>query len=227
MKKILFIEDDTQLQKIFKTTFETLYDCTIVGSLEDAYASLSSDKFEVVVVDRVLPDGDGLELIEYLSDSAYKTKVIALSAKSSVPERIRGLEQGADEYLAKPFSLSELKLRIQKLCAIDKLVLEESIRVGNFELLPEKGIVSIQGKQIQLRKKEMEILHCLFRYKNRVVTREMIIDDVWSGTDIYPTMTTLDVYIRRLRVLLKEYSSVIETVRGFGYRFTDSVVLSK
>jgi DNA-binding response OmpR family regulator len=227
MKKILLIEDDRTLQNTLLQAFSAQYACTAVGSLTAAYSALEKNQYDVAIVDRHLPDGDGLELIEYLADSAFKTRVIALTGRAETRDRIHGLESGADEYLAKPFSLAELKLRLQKLMNVDKLVAEERVKAGEFILYPDKGYLEVNGKEIRLRKREAEILHCLLRYRNQVVTRDMLVADVWSGSDILPTVTTLDVYIRRLRVLLQEYSAVIATVRGFGYRFNDAMVLSK
>lgn len=224
MKNILILEDDRSLQKTLQSTLGSCYNCTVVGTLEATYAALEHKSFELVIVDRVLPDGDGMEVISYLSEMAYKTRVLALSRKASISDRVIGLEAGADDYLPKPFALAELTLKVKKLLLMDKLIPDQQTKAGGFELLPKKGVLSINGKIIQLRKKESEILHCLMKYKNSIVTREMLITDVWSGSGELPTDTTLDVYIRRIRVLLGEYSTAIATVRGFGYRFIEQSV---
>ncbi len=224
MKKILILEDDQQLQKLLQNAFKYLYDCTLAGTLSAAYAALDTTAFDLVVIDRRLPDGDGLEVIEYLHDTAYQTKIVALSSRGELQDRLAGLEGGADEYLAKPFSLAELKIKIEKLLKVDKKIEQSIIKSGNITFCSETGVVTFGNKEINLRRREAEILHCLLRYKNQVVTREMIMDDVWASEDSYPSATTLDVYIRRLRVLLEDYSKLITTIRGFGYKFTDSAV---
>lgn len=224
MNSILILEDDRALQKTLQSSLESNYNCTVVGTVQAAYAALERKSFELVVVDRVLPDGDGMEIISYVSEVAYKTRVLALSRKATISDRVVGLEAGADDYLPKPFALAELTLKVKKLLLMEKMIPDLQTRAGSFELLPQKGVLSINGKTIQLRKKESEILHCLMKYKNSIVTREMLITDVWSGSGELPTDTTLDVYIRRIRVLLGEYSTAITTVRGFGYRFIEQAV---
>lgn len=222
MKNILLLEDDLRLSKTLQEALQDLAQCWSVGSLAAAYMKLESREFDLVIVDRNLPDGDGLEIIEYLCESTYQTKILALTAKNKIHDKIEGLEKGADEYLPKPFSLAELKLRVKKLLYIDKLTSDERLAIGTLEFFPAKGVVMLGSRAVQLRKKEAEILHCLLRYRNQVVTRKMIIDAVWGQSDLIPTETTLDVYIRRIRILLDDYSRAITTIRGFGYRFNDS-----
>lgn len=227
MKNILLLEDDRRLCKTLEESLQELAQCWSVGSLAAAYSQLEMRTYDLVIVDRNLPDGDGVELIEYLHDSAYKTKILALTTRGSIADKIEGLEKGADEYLPKPFSLAELRLRVKKLLQIDKLVAVDRLTFGTLEFYPQKGVVSLGDKIVQLRRKEAEIFHCLLRYRNQVVTRKMIIDDVWGQTELIPTETTLDVYIRRIRILLQEYSRSITTIRGFGYQFNDSAVIGR
>lgn len=224
MKKILIIEDDPTLQKSLQSLLSQHYSCETASSLQESFSLIDAKKYELVIVDRMLPDGDGLEVIEYLHDSFYQTKVLALTHQSAVDDRIHGLEQGADEYLAKPFSFTELKLKVKKLLWMEKLKIASLLKAGSLEFNPETGIIFIENTQVRLRKKEAEIFRCLLRYKNQVVSRDMIIDDVWAGSELIPSETTLDVYIRRIRVLLKEYHRIITTVRGFGYCLKDSQV---
>jgi two-component system response regulator TctD len=223
MKKILLVEDDLQLQQLLKSSFEKLYITSQARSLEMAYAELEKSKYDLVLVDRGLPDGDGLELIEYLHDTHYQTKVLALTTKAQLQDRVEGLEQGADEYLSKPFGLAEVKLRIDKLLRIDKKINTTVLTLGTYEFIPTMGVLKINEREVTFRKREAQIFECLLRYKNQVVGRETIIADVWAGEDLYPTETTLDVYIRRIRVLLGSQSSLIKTIRGFGYKLMEPV----
>lgn len=224
MKQILIVEDDLQLRGLLSNAFKSRCGCTAVSTLAAAYTALKNKKFDLVLVDRGLPDGDGVELIEYVHDSLYQTKLLALTSRAELADRLEGLERGADEYLAKPFALAELKLRVEKLLKIDKRQEKSTIKAGVLEFIPETGVIKVGKREANLRRREAEILHCLLRYKNQVVTREMIIDDVWAGKDVYPSATTLDVYIRRIRVMLQEQSKLITTIRGFGYKFTDTAV---
>lgn len=222
MKKLLVVEDNQQLQVLLKQSLAGQYSVTQAYSLAAAYQNLETTKFELVMIDRVLPDGDGIELIEYLADYSYPTKVLALTTKADVQDRVQGLESGADDYLAKPFNLGELKLRIQKLFNMEKQVVTEKLTLGKLEFDPTTGSIRISdSKLVQLRKRESQILYCLIRYKNQVVTRQMLVDTVWAGEVEYPAISTLDVYVRRLRVILKEYSRHIKTIRGFGYMASD------
>lgn len=224
MKKLLLVEDDLSLQTILNSALSQNFKCYSVKSLTAAYDICEKQVFDVAIVDRGLPDGDGLDLIEFLYDVAFQTKVIALTSKSAVIERVTGLEAGADEYLAKPFSLAELKLKVQKFADMEKLHSQEVLTIGKLQFYPETGTLIAPGKSIHLRKKEAFIFHCLARYKNQVVSRETIIAEVWSSESIYPSQTTLDVYIRRIRILLGEYHAVIQTVRGFGYSLVEAAI---
>ena len=223
MKKILLVEDDLQLQQLLKSSFEKLYITSQARSLEMAYDLLEKSKYDLVLVDRGLPDGDGLELIEYLHDTHYQTKVLALTTKAQLHDRVEGLEQGADEYLSKPFALAEVKLRIDKLLRIDKKINTAVLTLGRYEFFPTMGVLKIDERDVTFRKREAQIFECLLRYKNQVVSREAIIADVWAGEELYPTETTLDVYIRRIRVLLGTQSNLIKTIRGFGYKLMEPV----
>lgn len=221
MKKILIIEDDLQLQSLLQNAFQNYYHCSVASSLAGAYALLDYTKFDLLIVDRKLPDGDGLEIIEYLHDTVYQTKLLALTSQAELPDRLEGLEHGADDYLAKPFALAELKIKVSKLLKLEKRIEQFALQAGPFEFVPGTGMITLGEREIHLRKREAEIFHCLLRYKNQVVTRDMLINDVWEGKAMYPSATTLDVYIRRIRVLLQEYSNLITTVRGFGYKFVE------
>lgn len=222
MKKLLIIDDDFDLVTVLASSLSQLYQVTTAGSLEAAYTYLETQHFDLAIVDRILPDGDGQEIISYLESVSYQTKVLAVSQLSQVQDKISTLEQGADDYLVKPFSLAELKIKVDKSFHYDKRKDSTLLSLCELQFNPETGEVKIPGAEIQLRRKEALILSCLLRYKNRVVSRETIIDEVWAASDVIPTQTTLDVYIRRIRILLKTYGSRIQTRRGFGYIFSDA-----
>lgn len=221
MKKILLIEDDKDLGTIIKSALSMQYDVTSSSTIADSLALIDKHFFDLVLIDRILPDGDALEVISYLHDCCFKTKIITISSLYQINEKIKGLESGADDYLCKPFSLSELKLKVEKYSHYEKRKDASHFNTSNFEFYPDSGEVKSKTLTIKLRKKESQILACLCRYKNRVVSRDLLIDEVWSLEDIVPTQTTLDVYIRRLRVLLREHGKLIETKRGFGYQLND------
>lgn len=218
MKHILIVENDSTLAQTLATHLQTKkYFCTVCDSVETAITELESFSYDLVILDRILSDGDGIVVAEFISDFAYQTKVLILSEMSQIQERIKGLEHGADDYLAKPFSISELALKIKKLLNTQKIRTFEQLTLGPLNIIPETGEISVHNKKIYIRKKEIQLLACLIRYKNQVVSREKIIDIVWAGSYDLPTQSTLDVYIRRIRVSLGEYKNYIKTVRGFGY----------
>lgn len=221
MKKILLIEDDTSLVDLLTKSLGPTYQISCSDTLSKSYDLLEKEVYELVLIDRILPDGDALELVEYIRETTKQTKIIAISQLYQVQEKIKGLELGADDYLPKPFALGELKLKIKNLLSYERKSEISELKLGSLCFYPESGEVLMGEKISKLRKKESAILECLFKYKNRVVSREKIVEEVWSHQDNLPTQTTLDVYIRRIRILLQEYGSKIITKRGFGYMLTE------
>ncbi|MDQ3009032.1 MAG: response regulator transcription factor, partial [bacterium] len=149
---------------------------------------------------------------------------ICISQLRELDHRIKGLEKGADDYIPKPFSPAELWLKISKWLHVQKRKQYQLLNIGPIEFIADTGVLLDRDKQKTLRRREASILACLLRYKNAVVSRDTIIDTVWRMSDEPPTFSTLDVYIRRLRIALGEHHRLIKTVRGFGYMITDKAV---
>lgn len=221
---ILIVENDPLLQKILQTGLEQFYHCTLVSSVARACSELELHDYSAVILDRVLDDGDGIEVVTYLRDLSAQTRVLIISMLDRSPDKIHGLASGADDYLAKPFSMVELKLRIEKLLSSTRLEPERVLRGGPLELHTESGVVVHHDQSIQLRKKESQILACLLQYRNRTVRRETLCAHVWPAQLDRPQYSTLDVYIRRLRMALRDAGQHIKTARGFGYQFCESPV---
>jgi DNA-binding response OmpR family regulator len=219
MKTLLLLEDDIIFAKDISATLSQICSITHVDSVDQACHLIDKQKFDLAIVDRMLPDGDGMEVICYLADISQSTKVIALTKRSQLNERIAGLEQGADDYLPKPFSLLELKLKVKKLLLFEKQENLERLSSGTISLAPSTGEVQLGSEIVRLRKKESQILYCLMRHQNQVLPRQKIIEEAWNLDEEIPSQTTLDVYIRRLRILLKSYGKCLVTKRGFGYAF--------
>lgn len=218
MKHILIVENNIVLADTLSEHLRNKnYFCSICSTVDSAIAELEKFSYDLIILDRILDDGDGIEVAEFISDFSYQTKVLILSDLSAVNKRIEGLEKGADEYLAKPFSLTELTLKINKLLHTQKIKTIETLSLGKISIIPETGELLLESKKILVRKKEIKLLACLIRHKNQVVSREKIIDLVWENSYDLPTQSTLDVYVRRLRITLGKYKSYIKTVRGFGY----------
>lgn len=222
-QRILIVEDDVLLAQTLHHCLASKHtEVTITHTVAQALELVEERRFDLVLIDRILPDGEGLEVVEYLDDTYFSSRVLCLSEKRETDDRIYGLRKGADDYLVKPFSLPELLLRVNKLLQREKKLSQDVLIVGQVWLYPESGVVKYDETEKHLRRREMQILSYLFRHKNAVVTREMIIDRIWGNNDTTPAHITLDVYIRRIRILLGRHSKVIKTVRGFGYSAVES-----
>lgn len=221
MHKILLLEDDLAVAELINSSLSSIGTISHATTIEQAASCIDKKFFDVAIIDRVLPDGDGLETIAYLRDISYQTKIIALSTKSATQERILGLEHGADDYMPKPFSISELELKVKKFLHMDKRSSSTIITTNCMKFSPQTGEVWIKDKLITLRKKESQIFHCLVRHKNQVLSREKIVSESWTIDEEIPSQSTLDVYIRRIRMVLTDLSDHIVTKRGFGYSFIE------
>lgn len=220
MIDILIVEDNLYLANTIQIALRNeSISADLAARIKTAYQKLDQKHYEVVIVDRILPDGDGLELIELIANDFEDTKTIIISQNYEVEDRVMGLETGADAYISKPFSLKELLFKLDKVRLLKKNHSTVQLQCGSINLYPDEGVLMINGQRIQVRKKECMLLACLLRNKNRVVSRETIIKNVW-GIEETPTKSTIDVYIKRVRNLLKNYN-YIDTVRGYGYVIRD------
>jgi two-component system copper resistance phosphate regulon response regulator CusR len=180
--------------------------------------------FDVLVVDLGLPDQDGISLILRLRQLGVKAPVLILSARRSVDDRVRGLEQGGDDYLTKPFALAELLARLRNLIRRNNVPANEATRLRvldlELDLLRREAIRG--GEMLQLTPQEFVLLEYLCRNAGRVVTRSMILDQVW-GMRIQPDTNVVDVHIYRLRGKVdgKGLQPLIRTLRGVGYVLKD------
>lgn len=220
MKKVLILEDNCELNECLRGIVLSLGLTTIQAySLSDCYEVIDSEPIELFILDRKLPDGDSIELVEYICESSPQSKILFLSQFSEEYDRITAYKLGADDYLPKPFSLKEVKLKIDILLHRNKSQDSELLTFGNLQLNPETYELYVNHHRFQMRKKEAEILACLIRHRNAVVTRTTVISHVWGYEDFIPTNTTLDVYIRKIRLHLKKSNTKIRTIRGTGYLF--------
>jgi DNA-binding response OmpR family regulator len=219
MHSILIIEDDPCLGKSLQKLFSQKNCLTkLCTNIDSSYQYLEQKNPDLVITDRILPDGDGIEIVEYLKDYSYKTKVLMLSQKCSVENRVEGLKNGADDYLSKPFSSQELILRVTSLLQKNKLNSNQSIQIGPIKLFYEKGQIQVDNETHKIRKKESDLLYCLMVHHKQVVTRQQIIDWIWGCTDNIPTRSAIDVYIKRVRDKLGIHKKNLKTIRGYGYQ---------
>jgi len=221
MNRILIVENDRALVASLHSLLQTLgYSVSSAYDLKTAYEVLGKQGFELVLLDRVLDDGDGLEIANFLHEVSFGTKILFMSQKGEVAERLIGLNSGADDYLPKPFNTQELVQKVKLLLLRQKIKDQSYLQVGHIHLNPSSGTLTLNDKQSSLRRRESQILACLLRMQGTVVSKSALIEYVWQSEDEIPTYTTLEVYIRRLRMALGNHHGYIKTVRGFGYRLS-------
>jgi DNA-binding response OmpR family regulator len=190
---------------------------------DDLLKFLEKEFFDLIIVDLMLPDIDGFELIKFLKEKYPSIPVIILTAKGDEVDKVVGLEIGADDYIVKPFSIRELIARIKAVLRRSKIKEEEVIKINeDFLIYPKNYKVFLKGEEIFLTKTEFKILLILYKNRGKVLTRDELLDELW-GLDKIVIDRTIDVHIKHLRDKLKEYKDLIKNVRGVGYKFEESL----
>lgn len=218
--RILLIEDDRQMADYLRKALAE------VGALVDHAADgregllqAASGDYDALIVDRMLPGLDGLGIVRTLRASGNRTPVLFLSALGEVDDRVQGLRAGGDDYLTKPFAFSELHARVEALLRRGVTDTPETrLRVADLEMDLLKREVNRAGTPITLQPREFRLLECLMRHAGQVVTRTMLLEQVWDY-HFDPQTNVIDVHISRLRGKLdKEFEPpLLQTVRGSGY----------
>ncbi len=224
--QILVVEDDAANREFLRRSLEENgYEPVLAGSLQEAEEKAQSSTFDCAILDLMLPDGDGIELIRRLKESGFTAPILILSAKRSVDERVLGLQTGGDDYLTKPYAVAELMARLRNLVKRAETVSPEQrtvLRVQDLtlDLLRREARRGDQG--LDLTTREFSLLEFLCRNAGRMVTRSMILDKVW-GMRIDPETNVVDVHIYRLRNKMERHGEVpmLRTVRGMGYVLKD------
>ena len=223
--RVLLVEDEVEIQSFLQRSLtEAGYQVEAAGDARTAERMTIESTHDVLVVDLGLPDEDGLSLILRLRQLGLRAPVLILSARRSVDDRVRGLEQGGDDYLTKPFALAELLARVRNLVKRNTSSATEAtrLRVLDLELDLLRREASRSGEILNLTPQEFVLLEYLCRNAGRVVTRSMILDGVW-GMRIQPDTNVVDVHIYRLRgkVDTSGRQPLIRTLRGVGYVLKD------
>ncbi|MBD2769536.1 response regulator transcription factor [Hymenobacter sp. BT664] len=219
---VLIVEDERTLARelgIF--LYQQNFTCTIARTAREASQQLADNAFDFVLLDLGLPDGDGLSVLAEAKRNELTAAVIILTARGGVEDRIGGLELGADDYLAKPFSLPELLARMHAITRRRFGLHKPLVPVSTFQLDLQARRLLHQGQEVALSIKEFDVLSYLVLHKNRVLTRLQLTEHIWgnlpeSGFD----SNYIDAHIKNLRRKLGQYEDVewLETVRGMGYR---------
>jgi DNA-binding response OmpR family regulator len=218
--RILLIEDNRRLSDSLRLTLQDdgyVVDVAYDGLEGEELATITSH--DVIILDIMLPEKDGLAVCRALRKKHVNTPILMLTARDALLDRVTGLDSGADDYLVKPFEVDELRARIRALLRRESTEKSALLNVADLELDPATHAVRRGGHDIELTAKEFALLEFLIRHPNRLVTREMAEEHLWSY-DHTIASNVVDVYIRRLRRKIDDPSPVklIETVRGVGYR---------
>ncbi len=217
--RILLVEDDADLaQFIGKGLKEESYAVDVASDGEEGFRFASDVSYDLVILDIMLPKLDGLTLCRQLRRAEDHTPVLLLTARSTVQDKVSGLDTGADDYLTKPFAFSELLARVRALLRRGGPQQMARLQAVDLELDPASRRTWRGGKEIVLTNKEYALLEFLLRNKNRVLTRTAIINHVWD-INYDPLTNIVDVHIRALRAKINKGFSpaLITTVRGVGY----------
>ncbi|QYE33082.1 MULTISPECIES: response regulator transcription factor [Sphingosinicellaceae] len=221
MTHILLIEDDAgTAHEITLELTGNGYGVTHRATAAEGLAAALDDTVDLLIVDRQLPDGEGLELIARLRSQGRRTPALVLSALGSLDDRVRGLRAGGDDYLPKPFALVELVARIEALLRRPNETRDTRLIVGPLDLDLLAGTATRSGRRLELLPRELKLLDYLIRRPDRIVTRSMLLRDVWGYT-FEPNSNVVDVHIGRLRRKVDGDGEpqLIRNVRGQGYVF--------
>ncbi|HUX44868.1 MAG TPA: response regulator transcription factor [Terracidiphilus sp.] len=223
--RLLLVEDEQDIQSFLKRSLEEAgYQVDAAADAGTAEQLAADNPYDILVVDLGLPDQDGITLILHLRQTGVTAPVLILSARRSVDDRVRGLEQGGDDYLTKPFALAELLARLRNLLRRNNPAATDGmhLHVLDLELDLLRREATRAGQVLQLTPQEFVLLEYLCRNAGRVVTRSMILDQVW-GMRIQPDTNVVDVHIYRLRGKVdgKGQQPLIRTLRGVGYVLKD------
>ena len=221
---ILIVEDDKGIQDMLSYSLApegyTLYSAFTV---KEGWEIIENKAVDLVLLDWMLPDNSGIDLLHRIRKYHSMLSVIMVTAKTEEEDRILGLDVGADDYITKPFSVRELKSRIN---AVLRRTMpdEQPIQIGDLFLDPVSHRAKVADKALELSPTEFRLLHYFMGHTDRVFTRSQLLDQVW-GSQVYVEERTVDVHIRRLRKNLEPFGldNLLQTVHGRGYRFSRQV----
>jgi DNA-binding response OmpR family regulator len=219
---VLIVEDERSLShemEIYLTRQN--YNCDVAFNGKSASEKISGNGYDFILLDLGLPDIDGLELLKSAKKTGIESAFIILTARGEVEDKITGLDLGADDYIAKPFSLAELQSRMQAILRRKHGLKSNTLKIHDFNIDIQNRTVECYGTNVVLTKKEFDLLHYLAIHKNRVLTRMQLTEHIWGDVleDDYES-NYIDVHVKNLRKKLAVHGSIdwLETVRGVGYR---------
>lgn len=215
------MEDERKVAKALQEGLEAeSYSIALAHSGEEGLQRVSSESFDLAVLDVMLPGRSGIEMLSAMRSQGIRVPVLLLTAKDTLADRVLGLDAGADDYLVKPFAFPELSARIRALLRRGRSESVSALQLDDLRMDLVSHTVTRGGRRLELTVKEFELLEYLLRYQGHVVSREMLARDVWKAPERYtPLDNVIDVHVGRLRRKIDEGLSrkLIHTVRGVGF----------
>ena len=222
--KILIIEDEPSLRELIQRSLEKeRYVVEAAADFQSGLRKIEDYDYDCVLLDIMLPDGNGLNLLEQLKKMHKRENVIIISAKDSLDDKVLGLELGADDYLPKPFHLADLNARIKSVIPRQRRDGEMDIRLANIRIVPDTFQVFVDDKEIELNRKEYDILLYFANRPGRLVNKNTLAESVWGDhIDQVDNFDFIYAQIKNLRKKLKDAGALAElkAVYGFGYKMT-------
>ena len=219
--RVLVVEDEKKMAEALRKGLESDgYDVKIANTGEDGFFLVTTETFDIVILDLMLPARDGMEILAAMRHRELLMPVLILTSKDTLKDRVSGLNAGADDYLVKPFALSELLARVRALLRRGKGESSGKLKLADLEMDIGKHQTTRGGKEIALTAHEFSLLEYLLRHQARVVSREMLGRDVWKETSRHtPLDNVIDVHIARLRRKIDDpfRTKLLHTVRGVGF----------
>ncbi len=219
--RLLVVEDEPKVADALREGLESDgYEVAVANSGESAFYRLTTDRFDVIILDLTLPGRDGLEILSAVRRQGLETLVVVLTARDTLEDRVIGLDAGADDYLVKPFAFAELVARIRAVSRRGRSADAERLSVDTLEIDRVARHVTRDGRAVDLTAKEFDLLHHLARHARQVVSRDTLAREVWRETARSTTLdNVIDVHISRLRrkVDVDQRVKLIHTVRGVGF----------
>ena len=220
--KILIIEDEPALRELIQRSLEKeRFVVETAGDFDSALEKIEVYDYDCILLDIMLPGGSGLDVLARLKEMRKRENVIIISAKDSLEDKVAGLELGADDYLPKPFHLAELTARVKSVLRRKHRDGDQCVQVGNVALYPDKFQVVVAGNNLDLSRKEYDMLHYFLNRPERMVNKSVLAESVWGDhIDQVDNFDFIYAQIKNLRKKLKEAGATIEikAVYGFGYK---------
>lgn len=219
--RILVVEDEYKVAAALKKGLESeYYEVVLAHTGEDGFFQINTEKFDLVILDLMLPGRDGLEVLTTLRKQGFETPVLILTARDAVEDRVRGLDSGADDYLVKPFAFPELLARLRLLLRRGRKEPPARLKLADLEVDLISRRVTRGAQPLEVTVKEFELLEYLLRHQGTIVSREMLVRDLWHSVDRSTTMdNVIDVHVARLRRKIDSPfdRKLLKTVRGVGF----------